>query len=393
MNWRAAPGASLERSAGEECRDMDWRRRHGRSPRGVIPSGRWVLPAVPVLAAAAALSAALSGQTPAAWPPPTLRDTGLYSDWATRTVAPENLPFSPQYPLWTDGAQKSRWLRIPRGMFIDGSNPDAWAFPVGTRVWKEFRFGRRAETRFIERTRDGWRYASYAWNDDETEATLVPEGGVRYSVPIRDGVRHGIPSRADCRACHEAGPVRLLGVSALQLSPDRDPNAAHAEPLPPGAIDLTTLVSSGLLRGTPAHLLNPPPRVIAASPTERAALGYLHSNCGACHVGTGELRSLGFALNYTLDRPPGEPAPALATAIGQPSRFKMPDADDIRERIRRGDPDASVVIARMATRNPLVQMPPLGTRIVDDEAVRLIRRWITEDTGRRRPVHSTGGKR
>ena len=180
-----------------------------------------------------------------------------------------------------------------RATFIDGSNPDAWTFPVGTRVWKEFRFARRAETRLIERTRAGWQYATYAWNDEETEATLVPEGGVRYSVPIRDGVRHGIPSRVDCRACHEAGPERLLGVTALQLSPDRDPNAPHAEPPPAGAIDLTALVSRGLLRGTPARVLDSPPRIAAASPAERAALGYLHSNCGSCHAGTGELRSLG----------------------------------------------------------------------------------------------------
>jgi hypothetical protein len=354
---------------------------------------RWRKAIPPAFAAAAGLTVALSGQAPPAWPPPTLRDTGLYSDWATRTVAPDKLPFSPQYPLWTDGARKSRWLYLPKGTFIDGSNPDVWTFPVGTRVWKEFRFGRRAETRLIEHAPGGWRYATYAWNDDETEATLVPEGGMRYSVPIRDGVRHGIPSRADCRACHEAGPVRLLGVSALQLSPDRDPNALHTEPPPSGAIDLTTLVSRGLLRGTPGEVLNPPPRVAAASPTERAALGYLHSNCGSCHVATGELRSLAFALNYTLNRPPGEPPPALATAVGQPSRFKVPDAEEIRERIRRGDPDASVVIARMATRNPLVQMPPLGTRIVDEEAVRLIRRWIAENTGLHAPVHTTGGKR
>jgi hypothetical protein len=383
----------VERSAGEEFHDMDSRRRDGCLPGVRRPSGRWAFFAVPGLAAAAALSAALGGQAPAAWPPPTLRDTGLYSDWTARTVAAENLPFSPQYPLWSDGAEKSRWLHIPKGTFIDGSNPDAWVFPVGTRVWKEFRFGRRAETRLIERTRAGWRYATYAWNDEETEATLVPEGGVRYSVPIRDGVRHGIPSRADCRACHEAGPARLLGVSALQLSPDRDPNALHAEPPSPGAIDLTTLVSRGVLRGTPAHVLDPPPRIAAASPTERAALGYLHSNCGSCHVGTGELRSLAFVLNYTLNRPPGESAPALTTAIGQPSHFKVPDADDTRERIRRGDPGRSVVIVRMATRNPLVQMPPLGTRLVDEDAVRLIRRWIAEDTGRLRPAHDTGGKR
>jgi hypothetical protein len=345
---------------------------------------------VPAIAAAIALPVVLQGDAAAPWPPPTLRETGLYADWSTRAVHPDNLPFSPQYPLWTDGASKARWLHIPKGKFIDGSNPDVWTFPVGTRLWKEFRFGRRAETRLIARTRGGWQYATYVWNDDESEAVLAPERGLKYSVPIRDGIRHGIPSRADCRACHEAGPVRVLGVTALQLSPDRDPNAPHAEPPPPNAVDLTTLVARGLLRGLPKRVASTPPRIVAATPTARAALGYLHGNCGGCHTGAGELRSLAFALNYTLNRPLGEAAPAVLTSVGQLSRFKVPGSAEMVERVCPGDPERSVIVARMATRNPLVQMPPLGSRIVDEEAVRLIRRWIAEDTGPSGPMRAAG---
>lgn len=372
---------------------MFWRRRRSRVPIARTASGRWVSLIAPAVVAASALPVTVSSQPSAAWPPPTLRDTGLYSDWDARIVAAENLPFSPQYPLWTDGAKKSRWLHIPDDQFIDGSDPDVWRFPVGTRVWKEFRFDRRAETRFIELTEDGWQFASYAWNEDETEATLVAERGIKYSVLIRDGIRHAIPSRTDCRACHEAGPVRLLGVTALQLSPDRDPNAPHAEPPPDGSVDLHALVARGLLRGLPTPIVETPPRIVAASSTERAALGYLHANCGGCHTGAGELQSLAFALNYTLGRPAGTPAPAIATAVGQPSHFVVPGLEDIRDRVHGGDPGRSVIVARMATRNPVVQMPPLGTRIVDEVAVRLVRRWIEEDTRPSGPVRNTGGKR
>lgn len=331
------------------------------------------------LAAALALPAALHGERPASWPPPTLQATGLYADWTNKTVAPANLPFSPQYPLWSDGAVKRRWMHIPRGRYIDASNPDAWQFPVGTRLWKEFRFSRRAETRYIERTRAGWRFATYAWNEDETEAPLAPELGVRRSVLVREGVHHAIPSQSDCRACHEAGPVVVLGVSSLQLSPDRDPNAPHAEVPPPGAVDLRSLVSRGLVRNLPARILQQPPAIVASSATERAALGYLHGNCGGCHTGTGELASLAFALNYTLTRSPGTPPPALATTLRQPARFKLPGSTDALERIVPQRPDLSLIVARMSSRHPLVQMPPLGTSIVDEDAVRLITRWIAED--------------
>lgn len=319
--------------------------------------------------------------TPTAGPaelPATLRETGLYADWDARLVDPRHLAFSPQYPLWTDGAEKSRWLSLPAGTWIDASDPDAWVFPVGTRVWKEFRFhGQPAETRMIERTADGWRYASYVWRPDGT-APLVPARGILNSVEIRDGVRHVIPSRADCAACHEAGPSRLLGVSALQLSSDRDPLAPHAERVPGDGITLDIMVARGLVRHLPAAITARPPRIDAATSVERAALGYLHGNCGMCHTGAGEMASLDLVLQYTLARLPSAPAPAIRTTVGQPSHFTATGRPDVHERIMRGSPDASMLLVRMASRHPVLQMPPLGSRIVDDEAVALLRRWISE---------------
>jgi hypothetical protein len=337
-----------------------------------------LLPARVILVALFAMPIVIGGAPAPSWPPATLRDTGLYSDWATKTIARDNLPFSPQYPLWSDGAKKSRWVRIPKGTFIDASNPDVWRFPVGTRLWKEFRFARRAETRFIERTRAGWQFASYRWNDDETEAPVAPELGGR-SAPIREGLYHRIPSRTDCRACHEAGPVHVLGITALQMSPDRDPNALHAEPPDPGSLDLTSLVARGIVRGLPRRIASTPPRIAAATPTARAALGYLSTNCGNCHTGAGELASLAFALNYTINRADGEAPPALQTAVGKPSHFKVSSDPDIVERVCAGHPEKSMVVARMASRYPLLQMPPLGSQLVDEEAVALIKRWISED--------------
>src|SRR5687767_4053533 len=69
--------------------------------------------------------------------PPRLADTGLYVPGTLRVRA-DNQPFSPQYALWSDGASKRRWIHLPAGAFIDASRPDAWEFPAGTKLWKEF---------------------------------------------------------------------------------------------------------------------------------------------------------------------------------------------------------------------------------------------------------------
>lgn len=329
---------------------------------------------------AASLLVVHADRVAATWPPERLRETGLYADWASKTIDATNLPFSPQYPLWSDGAAKLRWIRLPPGTWIDASDPDLWRFPIGTRLWKEFRFTRRAETRLIEHTLVGWRYGTYVWTTDETDAVLVPERGVSRSVEIRDGVWHDIPSRTDCRACHEGSPQRVLGFSALQLSPDRDANAPHAESPPPDAIDLRTLVERGLVRGLPNRLIEVAPRIEARSDTARAALGYLHANCGACHTAGGELASLAFSLQYPLAGQGSQP-PAVLTALGRPSTFQMLGWSNPGLRLSAGRPDDSVLVARMRSRHPVAQMPPLGTKLVDEEAVQLIRRWVTEDLG------------
>ncbi len=57
--------------------------------------------------------------------PKHLRDTGLYAAGSLTDVRSANLAFTPQYPLWSDAADKRRWLYLPPGKFIDASRPDA----------------------------------------------------------------------------------------------------------------------------------------------------------------------------------------------------------------------------------------------------------------------------
>ena len=121
-------------------------------------------------------------------PPPKLSDTGLYKDAAVRAIAAGVRPYSPQYPLWADGASKLRWVSLPKGRTIDATDRDAWRFPVGTRFWKEFSFsGQKVETRYIEKTgKDTWIFATYALDDQQREATLAPSAtGLKTTSRLR----------------------------------------------------------------------------------------------------------------------------------------------------------------------------------------------------------------
>lgn len=308
-------------------------------------------------------------------PPQRLAETGLYSDFAARRVAADVLAFSPQYPLWTDGAAKRRWIRLPQGSAIDARDVDQWIFPAGTQLWKEFAFERAVETRYMELGRDGrWTYATYVWSADGRDATLAPELGLRGACETGGGTRHDIPGRLDCVACHAGTPNEVLGFSALQLSGERDPQAPHATRPEPGSVDLATLVERGLVRNLPRELVERAPRIVAATERERAALGYLHGNCSSCHNARGPLANLEFDLSVSLAHA-DELAPALRTTLEVPARFH--GAAPLR--IAAGAPERSLLLQRLATRNPLLQMPPMGTHLVDPQAVALLTQWIELD--------------
>jgi mono/diheme cytochrome c family protein len=326
-------------------------------------------------------SAGAASGAPDAPLPARLRDTGLYVPGSASEVRAEHLAFSPQYPLWSDGTTKRRWLYLPPGTAIDARQPDAWVFPVGTRAWKEFSHGRPVETRFIERAADGsWRYAAYVWNADGTDAVLAPAAGVA-ALPVAGapGGRYAIPSREDCVACHEGAAVPLLGFSALQLSPDRDPLAPHAAPARAGDVDLARLAARGLVRDLPQSLLIAPPRIAAPTPTARAALGYLHGNCGHCHNDTGPLAGLELALAQQTDAAADSAERTLASLVGQSSRFRTAGADAATRRVVPGRKEASVLTVRMRSANPLARMPPLGVQVIDDAGLALVERWIRND--------------
>jgi hypothetical protein len=210
--------------------------------------------------------------------------------------------------------------------------PDTWKFPRGTKLWKEFAYGTRIETRYMTLGADGrWSFATYLWTADGRDATLAPSAGVP-RLPVADAPagRYAIPSRNDCMTCHAGAPAPVLGFAALQLGPQ-----------------LPELVRRGVLRRAPKAWRDEAPAIAAASGAERAARGHLHGNCGHCHHASGAPVPLLLAQQVGGTPPPS--AASLATAL-----------------------------RRMATRDPLRQMPPLGTAVIDRHGLALVQSWFDE---------------
>ncbi|MCP3145216.1 hypothetical protein [Pyxidicoccus xibeiensis] len=288
--------------------------------------------------------------------PERLSGTGLFTDSSMTVLADDVRAFAPQFPLWTDGATKRRWIRLPPGGRIDTRDMDSWQFPEGTQLWKEFtRDGVRVETRLLEKfgpRPEDWRALAYVWLPDQRDAVAAPDG-----QDNAVGTPHDVPSAANCFGCHGGRESRVLGFSAIQLSYDA----------PPDLLDLEDLRVAGTLSRPPAIGFTVP-----GNDVERAALGYLHANCAHCHNqkrpdSDGERcfdpqNSLDFWLPVDrLGSPRDTPTYGAGTLAFKP-----------------GKPDKSNMIERVSKRESGWSMPPLGTEQVDAEAVALLRRWIAE---------------
>ena len=311
--------------------------------------------------------------------PALLSETGLYEASRPGAIARGVRQFSPQYPLWSDGAAKARWVYLPAGTTIDTTNNADWVFPVGTKFWKEFTFnGRKVETRLIWRAGvDHWIFATYAWNEEQTDAVLAPFDGITGAAALTGGKRHNIPGQIDCQACHGTKQPGPLGFNALQLSTDRDPDAIHGEPLAPGMMTAATLEEEGLLSPARPELVTAPPRINARSPRTRAVLGYLAANCGTCHNPAGETSFTGPSLKHSDI---GDGDDVVARMLQYATSWQVPGQPEGASRMLNAlEPDASAILARMRSRRPSSQMPPLATQLRDEKAIAAIEEWLATD--------------
>lgn len=299
--------------------------------------------------------------------PATLAETGLCMNASCTQITPGILAYTPRYQLYSDTAEKKRWLQLPAGTTINTSNMEFWEFPVGTKLWKEFiRDNVRVETRLIMRVGPGntsadWFYAAYVWN-----ATQDATHWAEFGEPDANGTQHDVPGKALCRNCHEnVRPSRVLGVSALQL--DYDNTTV-------GEVDLADLVSMNMLSNPPAGASPYFPYDSTADSTVFPALGYLHANCSHCHNATSSVvtaSSVNFRLTIdTVDSI--ATTPTYLTAVGATTPNIINTHNTL---IYPNDDTMSVVMDRFRATDGN-RMPALGSEFKDTAGDTILTNWI-----------------
>ncbi len=341
-----------------------------------MPSSARVIVVRCVIAVAALGSCSSGGSGPTCTDTPggiptDLACTGLYPEGDSSKYAATAVPYVPGVVLWSDGAEKRRFLYLPPSTKIDTSDMDAWKFPVGTKAWKEFRLnGHAVETRLLwKKTAAEWEHATYIWDAAGKSAkinlskgpTLV-EGG--YEIPTAVKV---------CAKCHSGGSDVLLGIEAVAL----------ALPTAEG-ITLGSLVSAGRLSAPPATTSITLPE--DGTGKGAVAIGYLHANCGmSCHSSRALANETGLDMRLRAGDfwpPSGTAVSTLAataafrTGVNQDVKTKTyADAFVGAQRITPGSHDLSAVWQVVHRRGDR-QMPPIVSHKIDEPGVQRLADWI-----------------
>jgi uncharacterized repeat protein (TIGR03806 family) len=332
--------------------------------------------------------------------PRKLSETGLFASTRDHIPAAGLIPYSVNAPLWSDGAEKDRFIALPGAAKIEfdsvvyphGPNYSdlGWRFPDGTVLVKTFSIDlekgnpasrQRLETRLLKYKKmpgkddeygaQYWSGYTYVWNDQQTDAELLEAGGLDRTLTIKDssvpsGKREQVwrfPSRAECALCHNMAAKYVLGVSTLQMNKIHDYD---------GQLDnqLAVLERLGIFQN---QLPQPPeelPRLADYHDTNAdlnlRARSYLHANCAHCHRKWGggnaefELQaSIPISQTLTVNTRPGQGA------------FNLNDPKVLVP----GEPDRSMILHRMKLTS-LGRMPHIASKVFDSDAVNLMRDWI-----------------
>ena len=290
--------------------------------------------------------------------PDKLSQTGVFDEIASEQPAPGVHEFSILAPMWQDGAIARYWLGLP------GKEPIGTVFhkrrdslllrydkPKDTVLAKTlYRDDRRIETQLLHF--DGnWRGYTFQWDDEQTDATLVPKEGRDVTI---EGKPWRFPSRQECLRCHGGNFNHVFAFFPGQLNHD-DQLKRFRE---------MNLVGDKFLEAAARQPLVSP--YDDTAPLEKRARSWLHANCAHCHRVSG-----GGSVPFRTNVVPSNDELDLFDETPVKGGFGL----DEPKLIASGNPYSSVLYYRCATTGA-GHMPMLGAKTIDVRGLRVLHDWI-----------------
>jgi len=264
--------------------------------------------------------------------------------------------------LFSDSAEKQRLIKLPAGKMMTAVNNGLPTFPEGTILAKTFFYYKDKskpefydeknsqfkgkiviETRLLTLINNKWIGGTYSWDADQKNATLISTG---VDIPVtwvdQTGVKNDIEfhvtSNKECFTCHNSEDAIVpIGpkIKSMNLDVMRDGKMVN---------QLTYFQKIGILNPMKPTAFSMLPKWKDRSlPDSVRARAYMDVNCAYCHSSKGYAASSFLELDY-----------------------ETPLADSYIK--KKGKKIISLMEMGL--------MPKVGTTIVDQEALAVIKRYI-----------------
>ncbi|MCW5922189.1 MAG: hypothetical protein KIS77_07600 [Saprospiraceae bacterium] len=303
---------------------------------------------------------------------------------AALSPAPNVFPYEVNAPLFSDYAEKARFIYLPEGTAMTYRDSAAFDFPVGAVIIKNFYYphdfskpekGRRIlETRLLVKEEKDWKALEYVWNTEQTDALLEVTGA---TFPVswldangkKQSIQYVAPNLNQCKGCHSYdGQFVPLGITARQLNRLEGTENQLLAWQKAGKLSLPDHFNPNAAPRLADYRLKPRPTNNEQQSTARA---YLDANCGHCHNPHGPASTSGMFLDIFENNPErlGVNKPPVAAGRG---------SGKARFGIVPGKPAESILVYRMESNDPGIRMPELGRQLAHKEGLELVKAWIKE---------------
>ncbi|WP_028775185.1 SO2930 family diheme c-type cytochrome [Shewanella waksmanii] len=313
-----------------------------------------------------------------------LSQYNLFADSSDPTQGPigTGMAYQLSSELFTNYAQKYRFVFLPEASQITYRAEDTFSLPVGSVLTKTFSLpsdtqlsGREhqtvIETRLLIHRESGWTTLAYVW--DQGVATLNVVGADIAHTFNHQGEQvsfdYHVPSRAECKLCHQLNDndvsrIAPIGLKAQLLN--------HQIETSNGQTQLRHWQSLGMLAGLANNESIPhAPNITDDSGDLTArAKGYIDINCAHCHRSEGFASISGLRLGFHVDHT-SYPYGVCKQPPGWDGGEKGLSYDIIP-----GDAEHSIMVYRQELNGAKDRMPPIGRAMVHTEAITVIRQWI-----------------
>lgn len=304
------------------------------------------------------------------------------------------IPYEPISSLFTDYAHKKRFIWLPNGTKATYNGDDEiLELPVGAALIKTFYYDnvlpsnttKIIETRIMIRKSDGWIFADYVWNEEQTEAYLDLNGSTK-SISWKDdnnvtrNVDYRIPNESQCIVCHKTKSYengnyvqRNIPIGIKPQNLNKTYNYVNDT-----KNQLTKWIELGMLENNfslPSETNTIVDYNDISKPLEKRVRSYFDINCAHCHKEHGhcDYRPMRFAFSETLNN-----STNMGVCVSTQDMQNFEPA--LSKIVTPGNIYRSMLYYRLNTIDETYRMPLHGRTLIHDEGVLLVEEWINSLT-------------